>query len=216
MTALLTCNIGGIDEVIEPVEQIRVHDYFYFTEKNLPYPLPNLGDRLKGKYLKINPHRFLTNYDNFIWMDGRVEVISPDFVSHLTSLLENYDVVIPLHYERQDVFEEISFIKNQMNAGNEYLLARYQNEPFAAEMDFYFSEQYPPHYPLYACTLFARANTPKVNAAFNDWWMRTLEFTCFDQCMFSYIAWKYQLKVRAIPYHEMLQYVSINKHKVVK
>lgn len=214
--ALLTCNIGGIDEVIKPITQSVHADYFCYTDAVLPYPLPNLGDRMKGKYLKMNAHRFLGNYDNFIWIDGRVEVISPDFVKYITSFLEEYDVVIPFHYERSDVFEEISFIKNQMKEGNEYLISRYKNEPFEAEMDFYFSEEFPPHYPLYACTVFARRNEEKVNRAFAQWWMRTLEFTCFDQCMFSYIAWAYELRVRAIPYDELLKYVSVNKHKVVK
>lgn len=216
MTALLTCNIGDIDEVVEPVEQTIVHDYFCFTEKNLPFPLPNLGDRLKGKYLKINPHRFLTNYDNFIWIDGRVQPKHQDFVKFMTRPLQEYDIVIPTHQYRTNVYEEISFVQEHMQKGNQYLLTRYAHEPFMDEWDFYKREGLPRTFPLYACGCFARRNDEKLNRIFRDWWLRSLEFTSFDQCMFSYIAWKFKLKVYTFPYEEMLHYITIGKHKTVK
>ena len=61
--ALLTANIGGIDKVVEPTKQNIPFDYFCYTENNLPFPLPNLSNRMKGKYLKMLTHRFLPNYD---------------------------------------------------------------------------------------------------------------------------------------------------------
>lgn len=216
MTALLTCNIGDIDDVQIPVEQSIVHDYFCYNENKIPYPLPNLNDRLKGKYLKINSHRFLENYSNYIWIDGRVQVISSGFVSLMTKDLDEYDVVISDHYERETVYEEISFIKQLMNDGNEYLLSRYRNEPFEIEENFYSLDGLPKDYPIYACTVFARRNTDRVNRIFNEWWMRTLEFTCFDQAMFSYVAWRFGLKVKVLYYKDLLNYVQINKHKIIK
>lgn len=216
MTALLTCNIGDIDEVIEPVEQIRIHDYFCFTERNLPYPLPNLGDRLKGKYLKINPHRFLNNYDNFIWMDGRIHAHNPKFTKFMTEPLKEYDIVIPFHQYRKSVYEEIDFIKHHMSEGNQYLITRYEHEPFDDELEFYKYQGLPESFPLYACGVFARRNDEKLNRIFRDWWLRSLEFTSFDQAMFSYIAWKFKLKIYSFPYEELLDYVTIGKHKIVK
>lgn len=216
MIALLTCNIGDIDEVQQPVEQSIVHDYFCYTENNLPYPLPNLGDRLKGKYLKIVPHRFLTNYDNFVWMDGRIHAHNPDFIKFITRPLQEYDIVIPLHQYRKNVYEEIEFIKHHMDEGNQYLLSRYAHEPFQDEFDFYKSQGLPEDFPLFACGCFARRNDVKLNRIFRDWWLRSIEFTSFDQAMFSFIAWKFDLKIYSFPYEELLQYVTINKHKIVK
>jgi hypothetical protein len=216
VNAVLTCNIGGIDDLKPMVNQIAPTCYFAFTEKNLPLPLPNLNDRLKGKYLKINTHRFLPEYSNYIWIDGRVEVLSMDFVRMMSEHLKNHDVVICTHDQRSNVYEEIHFIQDLMKQGNKYLLARYKEEPFEEELDFYRSEGLPEDYPLYACTVFARRNDAKVNFAFSDWFLRSLEFTCFDQCMFSYIVWRYNLKVKALPYEELLKYVTIGKHKAVK
>ena len=48
--ALLTANIGGIDEIHAPAKQKESYDFFYLTEKTLLFPLPNLDTRTKGKY----------------------------------------------------------------------------------------------------------------------------------------------------------------------
>lgn len=217
MTAVLTCNIGNIDEVVRPCEQSIPAQYYCYTENNLPYPLPNLGDRLKGKYLKINAHRFLgRNYENYIWVDGRVRIISNEFVKFMTEPLRKYDIVIPLHQYRKNVYEEIDFIKTHMNEGNDYLLKRYAHEPFDSELEFYRSEGLPEDFPLFACGVFARNNNEKLNRVFRDWWLRSIEFTSFDQAMFSYIVWEFGLKVYSFPYEEILKYVSISKHKTVK
>lgn len=216
MTALLTANIGDIDSLQRLENQSLLFHAHYYGSYNLPFPLPNLNDRMKGKYIKINTHRFLPDYPNYVWIDGRVAVISSNFIEKMTENLDEYDVVIGLHPQRNNVYEEISFIKKLISEGNEYLLARYKNEPFDLEEQFYRSEGLPEDTPLYACTVFARNNNEKVNAAFEDWWLRTLEFTCFDQAMFSYIVWKHRLKVKAIPYIELLNYVTVGKHKVVK
>lgn len=217
MTALLTCNIGGIDEVIKPVEQTAPFDYYCYTEKNLPYPLPNLGDRLKGKYLKIVPHRFLRSYHNFVWMDGRVQAHNPDFIKFMTGPLEkSYDIVIPYHQYRKNVYEEIDFVKGLMAEDNPYILARYKHEPFDDELNFYRKEGLPETFPLFACGCFARRNDEKLNRIFRDWWLRSIEFTSFDQAMFSYIAWMFGLRVYSFPYEELLKYVTVGKHKIVK
>jgi hypothetical protein len=216
VTALLTCNIGGIDQVVEPVAQTLPHDYYCFTEHNLPYPLPNLGDRLKGKYLKINAHRFLPKHDSYVWIDGRIVVDSPDLMKFITEPLQDYDIVIPTHEYRSNVYDEISFVLEHMAQGNKYLLARYAHEPFMDEWNFYKSEGLPKTFPLYACGCFARRADDKVNRVFRDWWLRSIEFTSFDQCMFSYIAWKFNLKVYTFPYKELLKYITVGKHKVIK
>ena len=117
--AILTANVGGIDNVIPPVPQ-RVGnivdwtnksvddasvtrdsqvtcDYHYFTEDNLPYPLPNLSSRLQGKYLKILSHRFLPTYDVYVWMDGKVELTDGKFVAGIVEKLRCCEVVVGRH-----------------------------------------------------------------------------------------------------------------------
>jgi Protein of unknown function (DUF616). len=207
--ALIQANIGDFDDVRLIPEQSVPYDYFLITEDNLPYPLPNLNNRLKGKYVKINSHRFLT-HDLFIWIDGRVEITSKDFIKTMIERAEGNDVVIQPHPERPSPYHEIEWIKAQMLAGSEYLKVRYEQEPFDREYKFY-KKKGMPEVPLYACYAFARWNNKKVNTVFQDWWMSCLEFSNFDQTQFSYVAWRHKLKISEMT--DLFDYLKLGKHK---
>lgn len=208
---IITANIGDFDEIghCEAATKFKV-----YTENNLPFPLPNLNNRLKGKYIKIQTHRFL-DFESMIWTDASVQVISKQFSVFLYSLLaeQSADVAIPLHPDRSNVYDELNYILDGISNGKEYVKGRYENEPIKEEMEFYLRKGLPKNFPLYACRLFARGNSPKVNAAFNDWWMGCLEYSNFDQSYFSYIAWKHDLKIATFDYSEVLRYVKVNRHK---
>jgi len=212
--ALLTANIGGIDRVVPPVPQVSggtecgdamastqaCHDasemrcdYYCFTEKNLPYPLPHLSGRLQARYIKILTHRFLPDYDAYVWMDGRVAITHERFVADMVDKLGAGEVVMVKHHQRCNVYEEIDFIIQRINDGDEYLVKRYEHEPFDEERRFYVLEGLPKEVPLYSSAVFARRNEPRLNSVFDDWWLRSLEFSLFDQAMFSFVAWKHKL-----------------------
>lgn len=214
--ALLTANIGGIDHVRTPIEQVfnvadyidltssaslcpscsQVQcDYHCFTESNLPYPLPHLSPRLQGKYVKILTHRFMPSYDVYVWIDGRIEITDKAFVAKMVDKLGASEVVIAKHNWRLNVYDEIDFILDKIRTGDEYLVKRYGHEPFDDERMFYLRERLPKEVPLYTCAIFARRNEPRLNRVFEDWWLRSLEFTLFDQAMFSFVAWKHKLKL---------------------
>lgn len=209
--ALITANIGSFDSFKNPVEQlgsdISIHVY---TEKNLPVPLPHLNNRLKGKYIKIMTHRFLPDYDYYVWIDGNVHVHSDFFV--LDMLDEGNDISICKHHERNDVYEEIDYIIENMNSGAEYLLKRYATDPWYEEYEFYENSGMP-DVPLYACKFFCRKNSPKVNEAFEEWWLKCVEYTNFDQTMFSYISWKFGLTINEMDYLKTVdKHLKITKH----
>lgn len=181
--AILTASIGNFDEIKGIPEQSIPVEYFPYFDNNLPFPLPNLNNRLKSKYVKIQSHRFL-NYDYFIWVDGRVEIHADTFAEEMIKALGDGDVGIFKHKERETIFDELDFINNEIATGNKYLVPRYANQCMKAEYDFLRSNCIDP--TLYACTVFIRRNTPKINEAFNEWWRRCIEFSYFDQAMFSY------------------------------
>lgn len=203
---ILSANIGDFDPKIN--HECRV---VTFTEKNLPYPLPNLNNRLRGKYIKIQTHRFCDEPE-FIWIDGSVQVTNRKFGGFLRDKLQDADIAIPLHPDRNNVYDELNYILDGIKNGKDYLKERYVNEPLTEEQDFYRMQGLPADFPLFACRIFARQNSEKVNMAFNDWWMGCLEYSNFDQTYFSYIAWKHDLKIASFPYSDILSYVRINRH----
>lgn len=218
--AILTANIGGIDNVFGMPEQSIPSDFFHFHDGNLPYPLPNLNDRLKSKYVKIQTHRFLPDYDLYIWIDGRVEILSKDFVKEMLCRLgikdEDYsecnDIAIFKHQERSTVYQEMEFILSKIKKGNKYLVSRYANQNLQEELDFYKKEGLPEDFQLFGCGVFARWNSPHVNAMFDEWWLRSIEFSYFDQAMFSYAAWKHVININALTWDPIRTTKEIKYH----
>ncbi len=212
--ALISANIGSFDPVFDVVKQSIDCDVFYYTERNLPHPLPNLNNRLRGKYLKIMTHRFLPNYDIFVWVDGSVEITDPKFVQRLVEKVRHDQISMCVHPERKNAYDELDYILTSIDNGKEYLVARYANEPLAEEMLFYKNNHLPEDYPLYVCRFFARRNVPLVNACFEDWWNGVLEYSNFDQTMFSYMSWKHGLSIAPLDYKGIVEnLIKVHKHK---
>ncbi len=206
--ALLTANIGTLDEVYPPVSQTANYQLFYYTENTLPFPLPNLDNRMKGKYFKTQAHRFL-DHDIFIWIDASIDIISANFIEDIINELRGYDLVSSLHMQRTNVYDELVYVIDKMKEGNKYLLRRYVKQPLYDEYSFYQNQGLPKDYPLYNCWFFARWNNIKVNEAFDIWWDTIMRYSNFDQTQFSYAAWKSGLAIKSVATDE---YMIRNKH----
>lgn len=216
MIALVTANIGQMDNIHPVPAQSVFHHHHYFTENNLPYPLYNLSDRLKGKYLKIQTHRFLQE-ETFVWIDGSVEVISPFFVSMMTEPLGEYDLVCITHPARKSPVEEYEFVLEELaNGGNgphsPYIMGRYAGQPIKEELEWVSKVVEADKLPLYYGGVFARNNNSKVNKAFDEWWSRVIEFSHFDQPLLPVMAELFGLKVLAIPCDTKDKYIKFHNH----
>jgi|SRR6185312_1361677 len=208
-TAIITANIGGLDEVYAPAKQKEPYDFIYLTENNLPFPLAQFDNRLKGKYFKTQPHTFL-DHDVFIWLDSCVEIIDGTFINHILEKLKTHEFVSSLHPDRNNVYDEIDHIVSSMKKGNKYLLERYAKQPFAQEREFYLKEGMPDDYPLYQGWFFATMNNKRMNSVFDQWWELILRYSNFDQTQLSYVLWKNNVNVRV---GETAPYLTRHSHK---
>jgi len=217
--ALITANLGNIDEDIH-LDQIVKQDYefsfFNFHLNSLPFPLPNLDNRTKARYLKIMTHRFLPEYDVYVWIDGRIKIISELFISTFVKHLENKkEFVVITHPKRKSIYEEIEFILHQMNSGEHYLIGRYGHQELRKELEFYKSELYPnENVPLFSSGVLGRLNNEKVNKACDEWFLRSIEFSNFDQAMLSYIIWKHELTSKHLLYENWL-FAVMEHNKII-
>lgn len=217
MTALISANIGYIDPIHPVPDQSIGVEHHYYVHYNLPFPLPNLNNRLKGKYIKIETHRFL-DPEIFCWIDGSIEILSPNYVQTQIELLGDADVLVCIHPARPSPIAELQFILDEIALKGEgphspYLTKRYANEPIKEELKFLedYQGKIGQELPLYAGGIFTRRNSEKVNLAFDEWFLLCLEFANFDQCMFSYIIHKHGLKVATQDYHSGLR--KFHNHK---
>lgn len=207
--ALITANIGGIDEIHAPVKQKEDYELFYVTENTLPFPLPNFNNRMKGKYFKTQPHTFL-DHDIFIWLDSSVEIIDGTFITWVLEKLKSHEFVCSLHPDRNNVYDEIDHIIASMKKGNKYLLDRYAKQPFQQEKEFYLGEEMPKDYPLYNGWFYATRNNNRMNKIFDQWWELILRYTNFDQTQLAYVLWKNDVGVCVV---ETDLYLIRHKHK---
>jgi hypothetical protein len=188
--AVCTAIFGGMDTPKPFPEQSVPCDFFCFTEANSPVPLPNLPDRLKAKYYKLQMHRILPDYDFFVWIDGNIEVKSPDFVKTMVDSA-GVGISIQRHHERQTIKEEIDFI---LASDNIYLTTRYGAQPLKQEYEWYLAGGMPENTPLYSCNIFGykhitRSHGLDTTDFFDKWWSTVLEWSWFDQSAFSYLVW---------------------------
>ncbi len=189
--AVVSASFGGKDTQKPFFPQSVECDHYFFTEVNSPVPLPNLPDRLKAKYFKLQMHRVLPGYDCYVWIDANVEVISPDFVKVMTEDLQG--IRIQRHHERQTIGEEIDFI---LNSDNVYLTTRYGAQPLRPEYEYYLKCGMSDDAPLYSCNIFAWRDEERglVNGfepakmLMDDWWDLVLTWSWFDQSAFSFLA----------------------------
>lgn len=209
--AIVTANLGGIDEVLPIPRQSIECDFFHYNESNLPWPLTNLDNRLKAKYIKLRTHRVLPGYDAYIWIDGRVEIVSPYFAEEKIKELHGYQMAIFKHRLRNNPFEELQYILDQIRKGNGYFINRYAQQPMLEEYVFCEQEKMPADFPLFWCGLFSRRNNAVMNSFFDEWWNKCIEFSTFDQALFSYLVWKERigLNILQLPCESF----KINRHK---
>ncbi len=211
--AVVISNIGNSDEIYPLCAQSVPYELSYFTENNLPFPLPNLDNRMKGKYFKTQAHRFIT-HDIIIHLDASVEVISEYFIKECIDGLKKNDMVMELHQQRKNVYEELEHIIGEIKEGNRYLLKRYAKQPFYLEYQAYKDAGLPKDYPLYQCSFFARWNNTEVNDAFDIWWDYIHRYSNFDQSQFSFAAWISDLKINAIETNDLFirnRHLNYNK-----
>lgn len=192
--AVITANFGGFDTVKQLPEQDIDFDRYYFTEQNSPYPFHTIDSRLRAKVFKIMCHKVLPDYDMYVWLDGNVQVNSPSLVSMLVNSCE--DFVIQKHPDRSTIYEEAEFIIGGIENNYRYLKARYNPEAIKKEIDWIG----PGLTGLYACGIFARRNTPEINAACEQWYLDNVLFANFDQIAFVNRVHKHNLKVATIDF----------------
>lgn len=224
--AVVTASIGGIDvPKVFPNQSIKV-DFFSFTNENMPFPMDGLSNRLKAKYFKMQAHKLAgienNEYDFIVWIDGNVQLQKDNVIAQMIDRLTvtgfPSDIVLAPHPSRTCVYEESSFIINQIAKGDRYLAVRYNPESLRKEAELFRSWNYPENNGLYWCGFFARRNTKPVNDFFDDWWNQNLLWADFDQTNFCFLARRHKIKIAPIEFgnfYENENYKLVNHSKLM-
>lgn len=208
-THVLSAIMGGIDTHVAP----RLDNYHFFDDTS-SVPRADLSPRLRAKYFKMCGHQLLPGAAALIWMDGSMEVKGHGFVDWLIGLMGDADCAFFQHDVRRSVKQELDFC--MQNIDSPYLKARYASEPMAAQVSEYERQGYNiREHGLVCAGLFIRRTTPKVNAAFDAWFMENVKWSIQDQLSFPYIAWRHKLRVRMVRNQQPQSIFESEHHRLV-
>lgn len=197
--AVYTAIFGGYDYLKEQ-PLIPGVDYVCFTDDpGLTAPgwrvivgkARHLHPRLSAKWYRTHPHRVLSAYRRSIYIDGSVQILTPDFVPAMLAALGNRDMALFQHPARHNVRDEAEFCVP---------IEKYRGQPMVAQVDHYAALGFPDQSGLYATGLIARRHRTRTMRRFGRAWMQeNVRWTYQDQLSAPYLFWKFGITPGVVP-----------------
>jgi len=201
-----TSVFGGFDD-IEPSKLPKGWDFKSFSEKN-SIPLYKDSNRDAKKY-KLLPHRYLSQYEYSLWVDGNFKVVG-DIDILVEKYLKDTNLAFFNHQNtildpRNCIYQEAETILNfgaiNMQRTPERGMLNYKDNPkiIQKQIKKYQNEDYPINNGLIkGGVILRRHNEKDVIKAMEAWWEEVKYNSKRDQLSFNYIAWKQNLKFNYI------------------
>lgn len=213
---IYTVIVGGYDRLRQPVAYPG-WDYVCFTDGRRTgwrpklglshwdiRPLPDTGltPTLNSRLPKILPHRYLTDYDYSVYIDGNATLTGNP--SDLLDQLGWPKMAISEHPFRATVFEEIEECIRQSKAPRALLETQRQA---------YQSDHAPEDLRLLENNLLLRShNDDGVIHLMEAWWEQMNTFSHRDQLSLPYVAWKQGFDIHTFPQSLKRAYFTTRAH----
>ena len=200
-----TCITGGYDTLIEPSVVTEGFDYVCFTDctniesktweiRQLPKEIKELNTTnvKKQRAIKILPHRYLSEYDISIWVDGNI-LIKDDLNTFLNKECNTENnIFIPQHPIRQCTYDEAKEcikLKKDTKENIEPQVKRYKLEGFPLKKGMVQSN-----------IIVRRHNSQNCIRLMEQWWNELYNGSHRDQLSFNYVLWKNpDIKITLLP-----------------
>ena len=187
---IYTCVTGNYENVVDPTYVQNDFDYICFTDnpnncsnvwtfKNIPNELSNLSKIKQQRMIKICPHKFLSEYDESIWVDGSVDILDNmnDFISEYCEE-KHKSVFIRKHPLRNCIYKEgLVCIKDKRDTV----------ENISKQLNRYRLENYPSNNGLVETNMIYRKhNNSYCIELMNIWANEVKNYSYRDQLSFNY------------------------------
>lgn len=188
-----TCITSGYDSLLDPKYITEGFDYVCFTDdvelksdiwitKPLPRETDELPQSKKQRFVKINPHLFLKDYDISIWVDGNVSLNGDlnEFIS--SNLNDNTSIYVPKHPSRNCIYKEAKAVIS---------MKKDKKENVDPQIERYKEEGFPEDYGLLQSNILLRKhNNDDCIKLMEDWSNEVINNSHRDQLSFNYALWK--------------------------
>ncbi len=192
-----TCLTGGYDAL--PLHEYLDYswDYVCFTDnQNLlkmkrygaweirPLLFSELDNQLNNRWHKTHPHKLFPDYNESIYIDSNISVLTSWLFDTIAE--KNKDLVIPIHYGNDCIYDEIKTVLK-------YKLASVDS--VNKMNDFLKAENFPHHYGLNENNIIFRRHHKKEIISINEeWWHFICDYTRRDQLSLAYVLWKHGIE----------------------
>jgi len=216
--AIYTSMVGKYDDFRDPEIKLDGWDYICFSDdllqKNFStWEIRSIPCKIKNKlrrsrYVKINPHLVLKNYEFSLWIDANISIYNAQIKNRLEKLINDKVLIaIPKHPLRDCIYDEANVC---IEDGRDY------KSKINKQINFLKSEGFPENYGLFENNvIFRKHNHPAITDISKAWWKIYLQFSKRDQLSLAYVLWKKNVKFEILledgktaRNHEAFKYVK--------
>ena len=146
---------------------------------------------LKCRDVKINPHKYLSNYEYSIWVDGSV-VLSAEFLKYILNCIVKKDTIIFVkHRVRSCVYEEAEACRRSLKE-NDDIIER--------QVKVYLEDGYPEKNGLVETGVMLRKHSEiSIQEVMDLWWSNIKSHSHRDQLSVNYCLWKKSVDYKLMP-----------------
>lgn len=141
----------------------------------------NYGQVKNARRYKVLPHKYLSEYEYSIWIDGNYEIIG-SIQEYIKKYSKQSAILCVVHPDRCCVYEEAQACIE---------IKKDSEDIICMQIDKYRSELYPENNGMIASgILFRKHNNPEVIKIMEDWWKEIEKYSKRDQLSFNYVCWE--------------------------
>ena len=196
--SIIMINIGNYEYYREFNDLPNKHkvDWFYFTDNNIESSfwniininkieeIKNLNNRMKTKYIKMNTHKILSDYEYYFIIDASFPISNKNFINDLFNILPQ-KLMVYLHNSR----------RKERNIKNEVIrcskLKSVNKDKLKQQLKDYLDDNYPDkNGVLYSCGIILKQNNENLNKMMELWYKHNILYTSRDQISFPYLLWE--------------------------
>lgn len=191
---IYTCITGSYEKIVDPTYIQPDFDYICFTDnlnqtskvwkfREIPEELQKYSKVKQQRLIKICPHKYLSEYDESLWVDGSIDILSDvnKFIDTYCNIKDK-SVYIRRHPARKCIYVEANTcisMKKDNSANINPQIEKYKKENFPANFGL-----------VETGYIYRKHHNPYCVKLMNLWANELINGSHRDQLSFNYALWK--------------------------
>lgn len=189
----ITNNYDSIEELKGFYYTDTSWDYICFTDNEDDIKKGQIGiweirplvcrgedNSLNNRYHKINPHIVLPQYDESVYLDANINILTPKFFEMVNNTPK--DMLLPEHSNHIDLYKELLWARNRGFQPPETVDKLYE---------IINGDGFPANWGMSENNIIYRKHKePQIIDMMEEWWKYVSEYCKRDQASFAYVFWK--------------------------